>query len=51
MVRVDVVKKIGQRRDRQIRHENRPLHAGTSFVVMYIDYYKSVDVNILGCVS
>ena len=43
-----VVEKTVPRRNQRMMCANRPLHAGTSFVVMYIFRYKSADVNILG---
>ena len=46
--KIIVVKKIVPRRNPGIVCVNRPLHMGTSFVVLYIVSYRPADVNILG---
>ena len=43
-----VVEKTVPRRNPWKVGVNRPLHVGTSFVVLYIVRYRSTNVNILG---
>ena len=41
----DVVEKTVLKRNQQKESVNRPLHVGTSFVVLYVGRYKSAKVK------